>query len=254
MNCGQCFACRRGAGNCCENLKVLGVMTDGGLCEQMILPAAKLHPSARLTLDQLALVETLAIGCHAVNRGNPGPGDHVLVIGAGPIGLSVIEFVKLSGARCLVLDLNEQRLAFCRDVMGVPDTILARGDGSELAALQELTGGALAQVVIDATGHHVSMGKALNYVGFTGRLVFVGITTQEIAFGHPLMHRREMTLLASRNALPPDFTRIIRLIEEGRIDTRPWITHQANFEQVPAEFPRWIEPASGVIKAIVTVD
>jgi alcohol dehydrogenase len=138
--------------------------------------------------------------------------------------------------------------------MGVPDTILARGDGSELAALQELTGGALAQVVIDATGHHVSMGKALNYVAFTGRLVFVGITTQEIAFGHPLMHRREMTLLASRNALPPDFTRIIRLIEEGRIDTRPWITHQANFEQVPAEFPRWIEPASGVIKAIVTVD
>jgi len=253
MNCGRCHSCRRGSGNCCENLKVLGVMTDGGLCEEMILPALKLHPSARLTHDQLALVETLAIGCHAVNRGAPQPGEAVLVIGAGPIGLSVIEFVKLSGARCIVLDLNEQRLAFCREKMGVAHTIFSKGDGAELETLQKLTDGALAQVVIDATGSNKSMGHALNYVGFTGRLVFVGITTQEIAFAHPLMHRREMTLLASRNALPPDFTRIIQLIEDGRIDTRPWITHHAAFDDVLAEFPRWLQPATGVIKAIVDV-
>lgn len=254
MNCGQCFPCRRGSGNCCEQLKVLGVMTDGGMCEQMVLPAHKLHPSSRLAYEQLALVETLAIGCHAVNRGAPRPDDWVLVVGAGPIGLSVLEFVKLSGARCVVLDLNEQRLAFCRERMGVSHTLLARGDGAEVEQLRELTGGALAQVVIDATGSHVSMGNALNYVGFTGRLVYVGITTQPISFGHPLMHRREMTLMGSRNALPPDFTRIIQLIEEGRIDTRPWITHRAGFEEVITEFPRWLEPATGVIKAVVAVN
>lgn len=253
MNCGACHSCRAGHGNCCEHLKVLGVMTDGGLCEQMLLPVHKLHPSALLTYDQLALVETLAIGCHAVNRGAPKPGDHVLVIGAGPIGLSVIEFVKLSGAHCVVLDLNEQRLAFCREKMGVPHTILSKGDGADLDALQHLTDGALAQVVIDATGSHKSMSHALNYVGFTGRLIFVGITTQEIAFGQPLMHRREMTFLASRNALPPDFSRIIQLIEEGRIDTRPWITHHAPFDNVLEEFPRWLQPETGVIKAIVQV-
>ena len=253
MNCGGCFSCRRGAGNCCEKLKVLGVMMDGGLTEQLLLPARKLHPSTRLSFDQLALVETLAIGCHAVNRGAPTSGDAVLVIGAGPIGLSVIEFAKLSGARTIVLDLNEQRLAFCRDTMGVQDTILSQGNGSELEELRRLTGGALAQVVIDATGSNASMGNALNYVGFTGRLVFVGITTDEVRFRHPLFHRPEGTLLCSRNALSADFARIIALIEEGRIDTRPWITHRATFEELIDVFPSYTQPETGVIKAVVSI-
>ena len=176
-----------------------------------------------------------------------------MVIGAGPIGLSTLEFVKLSGARTIVLDLNEQRLDFCKSTMGIDLTIVSKGDGSELEKLRELTGGALAPVVIDATGSNKSMSNALNYVSHTGRLVFVGITTQEVTFGHPLMHRREMTLLASRNALPPDFTRIIKLIEDGQIDTRPWITHHADFNGMIQEFPRWLKPETGVIKAIVRV-
>lgn len=252
MNCGACPPCRRGCGNCCENLKVLGVMMDGGLCERMLLPARKLHPANRLSPEQCALVETLAIGCHAVNRGNPQSDDAVLVIGAGPIGLAVIEFVKLSGATCIALDLNEQRLAFCRQQMGVPHTIHSKGDGAELEQLKQFTAGALAQVVIDATGNHQSMSQALGYCAFTGRLVFVGITQQEVAFPHaPVMHRRELSLLASRNALPADFTRIIQLIEEGRIDTHPWITHHAEFEDLIGEFPRWLRPETGVIKAVV---
>jgi alcohol dehydrogenase len=254
MNCQQCFACRRGNGNCCENLKVIGVMSDGGMRERIILPARKLHPAGTLALDQCALVETLAIGCHAVNRGAPVPGEHVLVIGAGPIGLSVIEFAKLSGARTIVMDLNEQRLEFVRTKMGVLDTILAKGYGAELDILKQMTSGTLAQVVIDATGSNKSMSNALNYVGFTGRLVFVGITTQELSFGHPLMHRREMTLLASRNAHPKDFTRIVKLIEDGEIDTRPWITHQATFDEMIDIFPTWLKPETGVIKAVVSVN
>jgi alcohol dehydrogenase len=254
MNCGQCHPCRRGSSNCCENLKVLGVMMDGGMTERMVLPAAKLHPANRLSPEQCALVETLAIGCHAVNRGNPQPGENVLVIGAGPIGLSVIEFTRLSGARTFVMDLNEQRLAFVRERMQVPDTILARADGTELDELKRATDGAWAQVVIDATGSNKSMGAALQYCSFTGRLVYVGITQSEVSFPHaPVLHRRELTLLASRNALPPDFTRIIQLIEKGRIDTRPWITHQADFNDVIKVFPDWIKPETGVIKAVVHV-
>ena len=252
MNCGQCHPCRHGHTNCCEQLKVLGVMMDGGMTERLVLPARKLHPANQLSLEQCALVETLAIGCHAVNRGNPQSGENVLVVGAGPIGLSVLEFAKLSGARTIVMDLNEQRLEFVRRKMGVADTILTKGDGTELEALKQLTGGALAQVVIDATGSHKSMSHALEYCGFTGRLVYVGITQAEVAFTHaPIMHRRELTLLASRNALPPDFTRIIKLIEEGKIDTRPWITHHASFEEMIGVFPKWIQPETGVIKAVL---
>jgi 2-desacetyl-2-hydroxyethyl bacteriochlorophyllide A dehydrogenase len=254
MNCQQCFACRHGKGNCCESLKVLGVMMDGGMCDRLIVPARKLHPSTKLTLDQLALVETLGIGCHAVNRGAPQPDDNVLIIGAGPIGLSSMEFVKLSGAKLIVLDVLEARLEFARRRMGVAHTILAKGDGSELEQLKQLTDGTLAQLVIDATGSNKSMSQALGYVSFTGRLVYVGITQQEVSFPHaPLMHRREMTLLASRNALPADFTRIIKLIEDGRIDTQPWITHHASFDDVIEVFPSWLKPESGVIKAVVSV-
>lgn len=252
INCQKCHACARGHTNCCENLQVLGVHTDGGMRPRFIVPARKLHPSKKLSLDQLALVETLAIGCHAVNRGGAKTGEPVLVIGAGPIGLAVIEFVKLSGAKTIVLDLNEQRLKFCRDVMKVDHTIVA-GTGNEIEDLKALTDGSLAALVIDATGSNKSMSNALNYVGFAGRLVFVGITTQEVSFGHPLMHRREMTLLASRNALPPDFTRIIRLIEEGQIDTRPWITHRSDFSNLIENFPAYVKPETGVIKAMVSV-
>ena len=253
INCQRCSACRRGHTNCCETLQVLGVHTDGGLRPQFIVPARKLHPSTQLNWEQLALVETLAIGCHAVNRGNPQPGEFVLVIGAGPIGLSTMEFIRLSGAKTLVLDLNEQRLEFCKRVMKVDHTIPVKGDGSELEQLKAITGGDLASMVIDATGSNKSMSNALNYVGFAGRLVFVGITTSELSFGHPLMHRREMTLLASRNALPPDFTRIIRLIEEGQINTQPWITHHAKFDEMIGAFPQWLKPETGVLKAMVHV-
>ena len=254
MNCQQCHPCRHGHTNCCETLKVLGVMMDGGMCERLVLPARKLHPANRLSTEQCALVETLAIGCHAVNRGQPVPGETVLVIGAGPIGLSVIEFAKLSGARTIVMDLNEQRLAFVREKMGVADTLMSKGDGTELETLRQLTNGTLAQVVIDATGSNKSMGNALTFAGFTGRVVYVGITQQEVSFPHaPVMHRRELTLLASRNALPPDFTRIIQLIEDGRIDTRPWITHHATFDELIGVFPTWLKPETGVIKAVVEV-
>src|SRR3954454_13599580 len=196
INCQACFACRRGGINCCENLQVLGVHTDGGLRPHFLVPARKLHPSRSLSLEQLALVETLAIGCHAVARGNPRPDETVLVIGAGPIGLSVLEFVRLSGATSIVLDLNESRLDFCKTTMGVDHTVTSRGDGSELERIKELTDGALPTLVIDATGSARSMSNALNYVAHTGKLVYVGITTEELQFPHPVMGRCEMTVLA----------------------------------------------------------
>ena len=254
INCQTCYACRRGHTNCCESNKTLGVMCDGGMCERIILPARKLHPSAKLSFEQLALVETLAIGCHAVNRGNPKPGENVLVIGAGPIGLSVVEFAKLSGARTIVMDMNDQRLAFVRERMGVPDTVLTTGDGSEVTRLNELTNGQMPDVVVDATGSNKSMSHALNYCAFAGRLVYVGITQAELSFPHaPALHRRELTIMASRNALPGDFTRIIRLIESNELDTRPWITHRVEFDEMIAAFPSYTLPETGVIKAIVAL-
>ena len=255
LNCGQCSACKQGNINCCENLKVLGVMIDGGMTERLLLPARKLHPANRLAPEQCALVETLAIGCHAVNRANPKAGETVLIIGAGPIGLSVSEFTRLSGARTIFMDLSEQRLRFVREKMNSQDTVLSTGDGTELDRLRQMMDGALPQLVIDATGNNISMSHALNYCAFAGRLVFVGITQAEVSFPHaPVMHRRELSIMASRNALPGDFTRIIELIEQDKINTRPWISHHANFDEMIGVFPSWLKAETGVIKAMVTVN
>jgi alcohol dehydrogenase len=252
IHCGDCHACRKGASNCCANLKVLGVMMDGGLRSRFVLPAHKLHPSTKLTYDQLALVETLAIGCHAVDRPGVTKGENCLIIGAGPIGLSAIVFAKLTGAKVIVLDMNEQRLDFCKRVMGVDETILLT-DNIE-PELRRVTAGNLPDVVIDATGSNASMSNAFGFIAPTGRLVYVGITTKEITFKHPLFHRPEGTLMCSRNALPRDFTRIIHLIETGQIDTKPWITHRTPFENLAADFPSFLKPETGVIKAIVEVE
>ena len=178
------------------------------------------------------------------------------MIGAGPIGLSVIEFARISGAKTIVMDVNPARLAFVRQNLGVADTIqLVPGEeAAALAQLGALTNGQLADVVVDATGSNKSMAAALAYCAFAGRLVYVGITQAEVTFPHaPLLHRRELTIMASRNALAPDFTRIISLIEEGQINTVPWLTHRAAFDAVPEVFPTWLKPETGVIKAVVEV-
>ncbi|HYE29849.1 MAG TPA: zinc-binding alcohol dehydrogenase family protein [Methylomirabilota bacterium] len=255
LNCQQCYACQRGHTNCCENNQTLGVHCDGGLRPFFTIPARKLHASKKLSFEQLALVETLAIGCHAINRGAAKPSENVLVIGAGPIGLSVIEFAKLSGARTIVMDMNQQRLDFCRNVMGVQTTILAKGDGAEMEALRKATNGQMPDLVVDATGSNKSMGHALNYCAFAGRLVYVGITQQEISFLHaPVLHRRELTIMASRNAVASEFKRIISAIEDGQLNTDPWITHRTTFDELIARFPSYTKPETGVIKAMVTVE
>ncbi len=253
MNCGDCYACRKGNSNCCESLNVIGVMVDGGLCERFLIRADKLHVSGQLSFEQLALVETLGIGCHATDRGAPQDGEHVLIIGAGPIGLATLEFTRLSGATVTVMDMVESRLEFVRNTYGIEHTIVFKGDGSELEQMQAITNGDLYSLVTDATGHNGSMSHALNYVAHTGSLVYVGITTLDVSFPHPLLHRREITLKGSRNALPADFPRIISLIEDGTIDTAPWITHRCAFDDVLDQFESYTKPETGVIKAVIEV-
>jgi 2-desacetyl-2-hydroxyethyl bacteriochlorophyllide A dehydrogenase len=249
LNCGKCIACRNGKGNCCVDLKVLGVHTDGGMREQIVLPTRKLHRSKKLTLDQLALVETLGIGCHAVARANPKTGENVLIVGAGPIGLSVIPFVQATGANAIVADVSESRLAFCTKQMRVNHTLDAKGDLPAL--LKDRLNGDLPTVVIDATGNPPSMMKSFELASPGGRIVFVGLFQGDVTFNDPNFHRRELTLMGSRNALPDDFKRIIKLVEEGSVDTTPWITHRATADTMVQLMPQWEAPGSGLLKAMV---
>ncbi|MES2593792.1 MAG: zinc-binding alcohol dehydrogenase family protein [Verrucomicrobiota bacterium] len=242
LNCGTCHSCRQGKTNCCESLQVLGVHCDGAMRERMILPAHKLHAGNALSFEQLALVETLAIGCHAVNRAAIQSGDDVLIIGAGPIGLTVLEFARLTGAAITVLELNETRRAFVQQHY------------ADVQVVEALPDEPCAQVVFDATGHPGSMARTLRLARFTGRIIYVGITKEPVPLDDPLFHRRELTLLASRNAVASDFPRILGLIENGQIDTCPWITHRCALADLPERMPLWVKPGSGVVKAVVTLE
>jgi 2-desacetyl-2-hydroxyethyl bacteriochlorophyllide A dehydrogenase len=252
LNCGHCIACRSGKPNCCVSLQVLGVHTDGGMRESIVVPARKLHPSAHLKLDQLALIETLAIGCHAVDRARVEAGEFALVVGVGPIGLTVVQFAIEAGAHVIVLDINRKRLEFCQEKLGAPFAINAAVE-NPLEALKRITAGDLPTVVFDATGNPKSMMEAFSYLANGGRLAFVGLFQGEVTFNDPEFHRRELTVLSSRNARSNDFTRIIGLVESGRIDTDPWITHRASFAEVITEFPLWTSPETGVLKAMIEV-
>jgi 2-desacetyl-2-hydroxyethyl bacteriochlorophyllide A dehydrogenase len=250
LNCGRCIACRRGKPNCCAELQVLGVHTDGGMRPLFAVPARKLHRSERLTYDQLALVETLGIGAHAVERAAIQPDDTVLVIGAGPIGLGVIQFAQVRGAPVAVMDVSPARLEFCRRQLGVAHTLAAGPDAP--ARLRAIFGGDLPTVVLDATGNAQSMAGAFDLPAPGGRLVFVGLFPGDVTFADPNFHRRELTLLATRNSLPATFRDIIALIEAGRIDTTPWITHRFALADTPARFPG-IAGDPAVIKAVIEV-
>jgi 2-desacetyl-2-hydroxyethyl bacteriochlorophyllide A dehydrogenase len=251
LNCGRCIACRRGKPNCCAELRVLGVHIDGGMQPYLAVPTRKLHVSHRLDFDQLALIETLAIGAHAVERAELSRDDFVAVVGAGPIGLSVIQFALLSGARLAVVDVSERRLQFCREHLGVQQTLQPGADLAE--QLRQLGAGDLPTVLIDATGNQTSMARAFDLTASGGRIVFVGIHNGDISFNDPNLHRRELTVCASRNALPATFRQIINLVEAGTIDTRPWITHRLRLDEVPAVFPRDIAGNPAVLKAMIDV-
>jgi 2-desacetyl-2-hydroxyethyl bacteriochlorophyllide A dehydrogenase len=249
LNCGHCPPCRRGKPNCCLNIRVLGVHIDGGMREFALVPTAHLYPSQTLSFEQLALVEPLSIGAHAVTRAQLAKDERVLVVGAGPIGLAVTQFALLDGASVIVMDISEQRLAFCQQLY--PHVTCIDGRGDPLAALQAIVADDLPTAVFDATGNPQSMQAAFSYVGYGGRLIFVGLFQGDVTFHDPYFHSHELTLLSSRNSTSSEFYRIINYLEAGQIQLTPWITNRATADTMIEAFPAWFNRDSGVIKALI---
>jgi threonine dehydrogenase-like Zn-dependent dehydrogenase len=236
LSCGTCRACRRGRRNCCEHLRFYGIHVDGGMQEYMTVPVDLLHASARLTHDQLALVEPLGVGANGVRRAGVGPDDEVLVVGLGPIGLAATQFALDAGAAVRVIEPLDSRRAVA-ERLGIE--ALAASDGR------------VADVVIEATGNRDIMETSFEHVAPGGRLVFLSVVPGRISFDDWSFHRREMTVLASRASLHM-FPEIIRRVEDGRIDTSPWITGRMTLEEVPHAFEALLGRA-GQMKVMIDV-
>ncbi len=251
LSCGTCHACRRSKPNCCMNIRVLGVHTDGGMCELLALPEANVMRADEITLDQAAMVEFLAIGAHAVRRAQIGRDDHVLVVGAGPIGLGVVASVVRGGVAPVVLDVRADRRAFCAATFDVAATVTA--DEGVAARLAELTGDDGFDVVIDATGNATSIEAGFTYVAHGGTYVLVSVVKDTIYFSDPEFHKREMRVLGSRNALADDFSEAVAGLRDGSIPSAALATHRGPLSDVPSLMPRWADPAGGVVKALIDV-
>jgi 2-desacetyl-2-hydroxyethyl bacteriochlorophyllide A dehydrogenase len=249
LSCGHCSTCAQGKTNCCRNIQVLGVHRDGGLAEYLTVPRQFVLPAKELTLDQIAMIEFLSIGAHAVERGAVRAKERVLISGAGPIGVAALLFARLRGAHVTVLDTREDRLEFCRKVLGVTDAFIA--DEHASGKLADLTRGEMFDVVFDATGNRLAMQGGFAYVAHGGRYVLVSIVNGDITFSDPEFHRRETTLLGSRNATIDDVQRVMQALRDGAIPSAALNTHRAKLTEFTTVLPSWMQPQAGVIKAIV---
>lgn len=249
-SCGICVACRHGKTNCCVSIQVMGVHIDGGMAEYFVIPNDLLIKSEGLQLDELALVEPLAISAHAVRRAKIQPQEYVLVVGAGPIGLGLIAFARIAGAHVIALDVNESRMDFCKEKLQVQHTINALQE-DVLATLNEITKAEIPTAIFDATGSLKAIEQSFQYLAHGGTYVMVGIQKDNISFSHPEFHKRESTLMSSRNATKDDFEYVIDCIKNKLIDPSEFITHRIPFHNLADQFNIFFELNNKIIKALV---
>ncbi len=253
INCGNCIACRSGKTNCCANLKVCGVHVDGGMTDYYSIPTRLLVKAQGLTLTEMAMVEPFSIGAHGIRRADVREGEFVLVMGAGPIGLCALEFAKLAGAKLIVSDTNSHRLDFCKTELGVQH-VLQAADTDIIDQIKEITHGEMPTVVVDASGNLKAINKGFDYLAHGGKYILIGLQKEELVFSHPEFHKREATLMSSRNATRADFESVIQCIKNGDIHPLSLITNRVKFDAAAAGFRDWLSPANHTIKVVVEKD
>jgi 2-desacetyl-2-hydroxyethyl bacteriochlorophyllide A dehydrogenase len=253
FNCGHCIACRTGKPNCCASLQVFGVHIDGGMAEYISVPSYSLMHANGLSVEAMALVEPFAIGAHAIRRAGIQKNDFVLIAGAGPIGLGVAAFAQIAGAEVIMIDINPGRLEFCRNKLQIKYTINALEENVH-EKLKTITNGDMPSAVIDATGNQKAINGLFQYMAHGAKYILVGLQKEMISFSHPEFHKREATLMSSRNATKQDFEQVIASMNKGLIDPSIYITHRLSFSKVGNEFEQLFDPKQHVIKAMINMD
>lgn len=247
ISCGKCVACRQTKTNCCTDLKVLGVHTDGGMQEKLAIRTDLLIPANQLTYEEMAIVEPLAIGAHALRRAQVEKGEYIVVIGCGPIGIGLMKLAQIRGAEVIAIDVDENRLEFVKNEIGVKHVVKASQHAVE--EVSTITNGDLATAVFDCTGNKRALEMGVDYMSHGGRYVLVGLSKGDLVFSHPGIHAKESTIMCSRNATLDDFKFVIKNLD--KFPTEAFITHQVDFKDMIANFDSWLDPQNGVIKAMV---
>ncbi|MFD1769217.1 zinc-binding alcohol dehydrogenase family protein [Sphingobacterium suaedae] len=249
---GKDIASRMGKPNCTNDMRVLGVHIDGAMAEYVVVPSQALRKDDGLSYDDLVLVEPLAIGAHGIQRGGIVPGEFVLVIGAGPIGLGIIALAHIAGGKVIALDVDPSRLEHAK-ALGAQHTILA-SDDTVYQQVETLTEGDMPTLLFDATGNTMAINNAFQYMAHGARYVLVGLQKEEIHFSHPEFHKREGTLMSSRNALGSDFEYVMQRLKDKSLDPAQFITRRVKFQDAADLFTDPLKPLLSGIKTVIEFD
>jgi threonine dehydrogenase-like Zn-dependent dehydrogenase len=250
-SCGQCAACKRGRPNACQFNQTLGVQRDGALTEYIAASPEKLYP-AKLSLEELCLVEPLTVGFHAVARGRVTASDVVAIIGCGGVGLGSVAASGFRGARTIAIDVDDAKLEVARKA-GATDLINTRHDSLH-DRLAELTAGRGPDVIIEAIGLPETFRAAVEEVAFTGRVVYIGYAKEPVAYETRLFVQKELDILGSRNALPEDFRAVIEMLEQGRFPVDEAITKIVSLAQAPESLAAWSSDPARFSKIMIKLD
>lgn len=234
FNCENCHACSAEKSNCCEKIQVFGVHIDGGMREYIIVEDRYVIQGRGLSADELVLVEPFSIAAHGLRRAGLKLGDKVLVLGAGPIGLFTILLAKIQGAIVEVAEPNTARLQFCIDKIGVKEVLSNSFD-----------------IVIDATGNRSAINSGFTKMAHGGKYVLIGLQKEPITFSHPEFHKREGTLMSSRNATIEDFNYIMKLFRDGVIKAETFISKRFKRNEITDIFLKINESSSVIVKSII---
>lgn len=250
-NCGRCSACRQGRFNCCSANQTLGVQRDGGLSERMVIPWTKLYTSDKLSLREMALVEPLTVGYHAVMRGRVTESDTVAVIGCGAIGIGVLAAAASLGARVIAIDVDDQKLALARKVGA--GHIINSATTDLHTELQARTDGQGPDVTIEAVGLRQTFRAAVEETSYAGRVVYIGYSKQPVEYDTKHFILRELDILGSRNALPEDFRAVMAFLEKKAFPVDQVVTRVVPFAEAGAALAAWADDPPSVAKIHVDI-
>ncbi|WP_346857568.1 zinc-binding alcohol dehydrogenase family protein [uncultured Draconibacterium sp.] len=248
-NCGQCTSCKQKRFNACRYNETLGVQRDGAMAEYVVVPWQKVLADKELTDLELALVEPLTVGFHAIDNGKVTDSDTVLVFGCGMIGSGAIVRANLRGATVIAVDIDDDKLAVAKQ-MGAHFTInsLKQNLHDELVKITNDNG---PTVVIEAAGNPITYKQAIEEVAFAGRVVCIGYAGSEVSFATKLWVQKELEIMGSRNANPSDFDAVMKYLRVNEIDESLLVSEIVEPEDAPEAMKNWAEAPGKVMKILV---
>ncbi len=248
-NCGNCPSCRRGRAHACRDNQTLGVQREGAMQEYITVPWQKILPAPGLNELELAMVEPLTVGFHAIMRGRVEESDLVMVLGCGMIGAGAIASAVLAGAIVIAVDIDEHKLELAR-LLGAQHTINSLTSDLH-SELESITGGDGPDVVVEAAGNPLTYRAAVDEVAFTGRVICIGYAGSEVSFATKLFVQKEIDIMGSRNATPEDFKAVISYLEQHTFPLDLMITQKVKPEDAARALKRWADDPGKVMKILV---